>query len=270
MEAILTALSMFIVTFNIRLATPKDLATGDGWSTRRKVEVIALVRELKADVYGFQEVLPEQNADLAAGLPEYGWVGKPREDGETKGEMSPIYYRKERFDLVRTETRWLSRTPDRPGKDWDAAIVRIATMARLRDKATGREVDVWNTHFDHVGEIARLESAKLLDRWGRESGAVPVVLMGDLNCRPGSAPVAHLEQSGHWTHARKSAGAAVAGPSYTFGGFDEGKEPEVGEIDHIFLGLGWKARGLEVVVRVKGGKYPSDHFPVGSRIDLLP
>src|SRR3546814_16762451 len=74
-------------------------------------------------------------------------------------------YRTDRFTLLAAGTFWLSQTPDRPGKGWDAAYPRIASWARLRDRTASQTLLVVNTHFDHVGQVARVESAKLIRRW---------------------------------------------------------------------------------------------------------
>src|SRR3546814_18126337 len=74
-------------------------------------------------------------------------------------------YRPDRFSLLGSGTFWLSPTPDTPSKGWDAALPRIATWARLKDRSAAQNFLVVNTHFDHIGEVARVESAKMIRRW---------------------------------------------------------------------------------------------------------
>src|SRR3546814_17199168 len=103
-------------------------------------------------------------------------------------------YRTDRFTLLASGTFWLSQTPDRPGKGWDAAYPRIASWARLRDRTASQTLLVVNTHFDHVGQVARVESAKLIRRWigdHRQPGDA-VVLLGDFNSPTDSPPYAAI------------------------------------------------------------------------------
>lgn len=169
-------------TFNIRLQNPGDEKVGYGWSVRRD-RVANYIKKNHIDVVGMQEVLHAQLEDLLARLPEYDYVGVGRTDGKTKGEYSPVFFLKEKFEVLEKGNFWLSETPDVPGSvGWDAALERIASYAKLRDKATGKVFMAVNTHFDHVGVKARRESAKLIMRKIQEIvGNRPAVVTGDFN-----------------------------------------------------------------------------------------
>ena len=169
-------------TFNIRLQNDGDEKAGVGWSVR-KDRVADYIRRNHIDIVGMQEVLHPQLEDLLARLPEYDYVGVGRTDGKTKGEYSPVFFLKEKFEVLEKGNFWLSETPDVPGsKGWDAALERIASYAKLRDKATGKVFMAVNTHFDHVGVTARRESAKLIMRKIQEIvGDRPAVVTGDFN-----------------------------------------------------------------------------------------
>ncbi|MBO7137351.1 MAG: endonuclease/exonuclease/phosphatase family protein [Bacteroidaceae bacterium] len=169
-------------TFNIRLQNGGDEKAGVGWSVRRD-RVADYIKRNHIDVIGMQEVLHTQLEDLLQRLPEYDYVGVGRTDGATKGEYSPVFFLKERFEVLEKGNFWLSETPDVPGSvGWDAALERIASYAKLRDKATGKVFMAVNTHFDHVGVKARRESAKLIMRKIQEIvGMRPAVVTGDFN-----------------------------------------------------------------------------------------
>ena len=169
-------------TFNIRLQNDGDERAGVGWSVRRD-RVADYIRKNHIDVVGMQEVLHAQLEDLLARLPEYDYVGVGRTDGATKGEYSPVFFLKEKFEVLEKGNFWLSETPEVPGSvGWDAALERIASYAKLRDKATGKVFMAVNTHFDHVGVKARRESAKLIMRKIQEIvGTRPAVVTGDFN-----------------------------------------------------------------------------------------
>ena len=169
-------------TFNIRLANDGDEQAGFGWSVR-KDRVANYIKGKHIDVVGMQEVLHGQLEDLLERLPEYDYVGVGRTDGKTQGEYSPIFFLKDKFEVLEKGNFWLSETPDVPGsKGWDAALERIASYAKLCDKASGKVFMAVNTHFDHVGVTARRESAKLIMKKIREIvGNQPAVVTGDFN-----------------------------------------------------------------------------------------
>ena len=169
-------------TFNIRLQNDGDEKAGVGWSVRRD-RVADYIKANHIDIVGMQEVLHVQLEDLLQRLPEYDYVGVGRTDGKTKGEYSPIFFLKKKFKVLEKGNFWLSETPDVPGsKGWDAALERVASYAKLKDRKTGKVFMAVNTHFDHVGVVARRESAKLIMRKIQEIvGDRPAVVTGDFN-----------------------------------------------------------------------------------------
>ena len=172
------------MTFNLRYNN-----TGDGPNSwpYRKAMVAQEIRFHDADVIGVQEALSGMLADLDTLLPEYSRVGVGRTDGKMAGEYSAILYKRDRLDVLESHTFWLSPTPEVPGsKGWDAALERIATWGRFRDRATGCTYVHLNTHFDHIGEQARQHSAQLIrERLATiDAAGLPLVMTGDLNSRP--------------------------------------------------------------------------------------
>ncbi|KAG5979401.1 hypothetical protein E4U55_005196 [Claviceps digitariae] len=144
-----------------------------------------------------QESLYAQLHDIQARLgPSWAHIGRGRGAGETDDEFSPIFYRRDTWACQRSETKWLSSTPDRPSRGWDAALNRIVTMGLFGHRATGARVVIMSTHLDHRGVQARRNSAKLLvqlaDDWSRghhdHHQAPPppsaVLLAGDFNSPP--------------------------------------------------------------------------------------
>ena len=169
-------------TFNIRLQNDGDEKAGFGWSVR-KDRVANYIKKNHIEIVGMQEVLHAQLEDLLARLPEYDYVGVGRHDGKTQGEYSPIFFLKDKFEVLDKGNFWLSETPDVAGsKGWDAALERVASYAKLKDKQTGKVFMAVNTHFDHVGVTARRESAKLIMKKIQEIvGNQPAVVTGDFN-----------------------------------------------------------------------------------------
>lgn len=258
------------MTFNIRLST---LADGlNAWPLRKDIAA-GTISFYQPHVAGLQEVLVSQLKDLRKLLPEYAWVGVGRDDGKEAGEYNPIFFRKDRFRLLETSTFWLSEEPDKPGiKGWDAACARVVTWARLRDTWTGGILVAFNTHFDHMGERARRESASLvLSAMRRIAGEAPVVLTGDFNCTREDPPYQTLVDAGGRTpflrDARDASPRDPYGPSYSFNGFRA--DPGSGlPIDHIFIGPSFTVLHAGILPGTWAGRFVSDHNPVLADIRL--
>lgn len=261
-----------VMSFNVRYDEARDGA--NAWP-RRKDMVAGTIAFHRADVAGLQEVLASQLADLRELLPEYAAVGVGRDDGREAGEFNPILFRKDRFRLLGSSTFWLSEDPERPGvKGWDAACARVVTWARLRDLWTGMTFVAFNTHFDHVGERARRESARLiLSELPRIAGGAPFVLTGDFNCTredpAHQALVSGGERGALLRDARDLAARPPFGPPASFNGFRA--EPAAGlPIDHIFVGPSVVVARIGILPATWAGRFVSDHNPVLAEIRLAP
>tara|TARA_B100000678_G_scaffold281545_1_gene279506 strand:+ start:1090 stop:1965 length:876 start_codon:yes stop_codon:yes gene_type:complete len=253
------AMAVRAMTFNIRLDIASD---GENAWPNRKEHVFDLIRHEAPDVLGMQEVLLDQKCDLEAALPGYAFLGVARDDGREAGEFSPLAYRTDRFVLIDSGTFWLSPTPDVPGKGWDAAYPRIATWARLRDRTSGKEMRVLNTHFDHVGAQARAEGASQIARWVAAGAGQPTIAMGDFNSAPDSEPYRRLTDSASsLANTRTLSRTPPYGPRGTFTAFDISRDAGA-PIDHIFVTREFTVASHAVITQHWGGKLPSDHYPV--------
>ena len=258
-----------VMSFNIRYNNPGDSL--NAWPHRAE-GVMRLLRYHDPDLVGLQEAQRGQLSDFERLLPGYAWVGLPRDDGRPSDEYSAILYRTDRFELLESGTFWLSETPTVPrSRGWDAALPRIATWGRFRDRATGDTVLHVNTHFDHMGVRARAESGRLLKRWlGENAGSLPVLLTGDFNTTPGSEPIAALLDPAvapRLVDALEVAAEPPYGPASTWNGF-RAIEPER-RIDFVFVGPG--VRVLEhatLAETLVGVHFPSDHLPVIAEVEL--
>lgn len=252
-----------LATYNLRYNTPQDGI--NAWPHRREA-VKALIRYHELDIFGTQEALVDQIADLAT-MSEYAHVGVGRDDGKSAGEHSAIFYRKARFMVEQHGDFWLSETPDRPSLGWDAKCCnRIASWAQLRDGDTGRSFFVFSVHFDHEGIVARRESAKLLvQRIERIAGDNPVICVGDFNDTPGSEPITTMQ--GVLRDAYTIALAPPYGPVGTYNGFR--LEPPTRRIDYIFVSRHIEVHRYAVLTdTIDGQRRPSDHFPVVATISF--
>jgi endonuclease/exonuclease/phosphatase family metal-dependent hydrolase len=255
-----------VMTYNIRFNNPDD---GPNAWVHRKQAVINLIITHNPDLLGVQEALMDQINDIGSELANYKWFGAGRDDGREKGEFSAIFYRNDKFELLDGATFWLSATPDIPGSmGWDAACTRIVTWIKLRENSSGLVLFHFNTHFDHMGDTARLESARLLmERIRKIAGDAPVIVTGDFNLKESEEPYQLLTNSSagyNLLDARHQARESK-GPDYTYIGFDFVGEP--GEIiDYIFYHNLKETSSLQIITENKNGIYPSDHLPVEARI----
>jgi endonuclease/exonuclease/phosphatase family metal-dependent hydrolase len=258
-----------VISWNIRYDNPGD---GPNRWTHRKDWFAEIVVAQRVDVAGFQEVLAGQLRDLRQRLPDFVAYGVSRDDGAERGEFSPIFYRRERFELLDRGTFWLSPTPDEIGsKGWDAALPRIASWVKLKDRPSGKTLTVLNTHFDHRGETARQESAALLVRQLEQMFAAgPVILTGDFNSTPDSAPYRTLTTRA--TDGRGYQDTYVTtvtkpeGPASTWNGF-ESIVPDR-RIDFIFTTPDIRVDRLRILTDQKNSRFPSDHLPVVADLEL--
>ena len=223
-------------TFNIRLQNDGDEKAGYGWSVRRD-RVADYIKEKHIDIIGMQEVLHVQLEDLLARLPEYDYVGVGRTDGATKGEYSPVFFLKEKFEVLEKGNFWLSETPDMPGsKGWDAALERIASYVKLRDKASDKVFMAVNTHFDHVGVTARRESAKLIMRKIQEIvGKQPAVVTGDFNVTEDDEAYTTMTTNEFRMNDAYHMTPNHTGTTYTYHNFCHIPPLDCEKIDFIFL-----------------------------------
>lgn len=253
--------TLTVFSYNIRYANP-----GDGINTweHRREWLAESISFFEGDIVGAQEVLHSQLKDLLSLLPEYAYVGVARDDGRTKGEFSPILYRKDRFELLQNETFWLSDTPEKVGSvGWDAALPRIVTWAKFRDRNTGKIFCFFNTHFDHKGEQARRESAKLIaSKVKKIAGNLPAFITGDFNSTPDSEAYGVMDADEDIFNTSEKAEKSY-GPDFTFNGWKINPDPEKHHvIDYIFFKGNIKIYKHHVLDIQRGERFASDHYPV--------
>lgn len=249
-----------VMSFNIRYGSAND---GDNSWPHRQALVVEMLREYAPDLIGMQEIVDFQVDYLAEGLPEYDWLGVGR-DADGTGEMTAIFYRKAAFDVQDSGHFWLSETPDVPGSmSWDTSLTRMASWLSLHHSASGLDLLVINTHFDHRGVEARHESAKVMVEMTAvlEAGHDAILVTGDFNTRGGStAPWQVFDEAGYldaWLEA-----PTTAGPETTWSAFQAPAPEADNRIDWVLFRGAANALFCETVTYNQDGRYPSDHYPV--------
>lgn len=248
-------------TFNIRYDNPEDSL--NNWQYRKDT-VAGFIKAQHLDIVGMQEVLYNQLEDLKARLPEYAEVGVGREDGKTQGEYAPLFYKKDRFEVLDSNTFWLSQYPDSVGFiGWDGACTRIATWAKLKDKKSGKIFMAVNTHFDHVGVEARRKGALLIiDKIKEIVGDQPAVLTGDFNVSDQSEAYQTITTNEFVLKDAFKTAQETEGVTYTFHDFGKVPQDKREKIDFIFVTPQINVLKSYIPQEAsEDGKFLSDHNP---------
>lgn len=279
-------------TYNIRLSEG-DRGTPNAWD-ERKEDLVQLIRMMDLDVFGLQEVMPDQADYLAHELKEFALVGEHRGKDRRSSEASPIVFRTDRFLAIKGGTFWLSETPDEPGsQSWNAACPRICTWVILQDKQTKKLFCFANTHTDHKSAEAREKGlALILERMKTFAGGLPVIFTGDHNCKETQAPALRVAKT--MNNALYASETLPQGPWRTFNGWNyRAQEPAIltalmmtpgqrnvgsdqpfalqcggSRIDYIYVSRDVRVLNYETHGEVRQGtqRYPSDHFPCAATV----
>ncbi|HOU95182.1 MAG TPA: endonuclease/exonuclease/phosphatase family protein [Bacteroidales bacterium] len=258
-----------VITFNIRYDNPND---GINAWTNRKNLVIEFLKEEKPDLFGLQEALWHQYTAIDSAMEGWSSIGVGRDDGKRKGEMNPLFFNDNRFKMIRSNTFWLSETPDIPGsKGWGANLPRIVTWVELKEIKTGKTLYYFNTHFAHDSDSARVMSAALLlDQVKKIAGNEKFIITGDFNMRPDSRAYYILTGAGKGNpllvDSYKISQSAPEGPTGSSNGWSDASRGN--RIDYIFVRNGMKVNSIKTVVRKQGNVFISDHWPVVAEISL--
>ncbi len=261
--------SVRVMTMNLRYDNPDDSI--NAWPNRVSV-FSRTISDEKPDIIGFQEVLWHQYEVMDSVLKNYNSVGVGRDDGARGGELNPVFFSKERFDLVRTITFWLSDTPEIPGsKGWGASLPRIVTWLELVDKNNHMHFYFFNTHFAHDSDSARIMSSRiLLNEVARIAGGFPFIVTGDFNMLPYSTGYSILTGPDESVPLLKDAyfisERKPTGPTYTYNGFSD--KPGTGRVDYIFVKNGLRVLNHATMIEKEDQIFISDHWPVTARILL--
>lgn len=282
-----------VLTHNIRYATSSPFKGERPWAERKQLVLNELnyhTRYVGGAFICLQEVLHNQLEDIRAGLntntntsttQEWAYIGVGRDDGHQAGEYSPIFYRPSVWGLQHWETVWLSKTPSKPSKSWDAASIRIVTIGVFTRRTSGNTVLAMSTHLDDQGSRSRLEAAHIIRAKIREyqqgefsSLISGVFLAGDLNSQEDEEAYSDLTGSGDLRDTYKLVDAVRRyGNHHTFTGFGYEEEPP-SRIDYVLLGSEghqtWRVDGYSVLAnRFDDGVFNSDHCAVVTDLTLV-
>jgi endonuclease/exonuclease/phosphatase family metal-dependent hydrolase len=258
-----------VMTLNVRYDNPDDSIFS--WP-KRASQVFDFITGEKPDILGLQEVLWHQYKVLETVLFNYSSVGVGRNDGARGGELNPIFFRKDKFDMVRNITFWLSGTPDVPGSTgWGSSLPGIVTWAELVEKKSHKHFFFFNTHFVHDSDSARLMSSNiLLKEVSKIADKFPFIISGDFNMPPTSTGYSILTGPDESVPLLKDSYVITEksplGPVHTFNGFSD--NAKTARVDYIFVRNGMKVLDYSTMIKKENGIFISDHWPVESVISL--
>lgn len=257
----LSAQRLNIASYNLRYDNEADRTAGNAWKDRLP-QITGILTKADPDVFGTQEGLFNQLSDLLHAMPAYEYSGLGREGGRD-GEHSAIWYKRDKFAVMESGNFWLSQTPEKRSKGWDAKYERLCSWVKLRERASGYTFFVFNTHFDHKGKVARKESINMIfEQIEAIAGNAPVVLTGDFNMDPSDEAYAEFAKHPRFSNAYDIA-ADVQTPNMSTVNAFTAIKPTRERIDHVFLSADFSALTWRIGLDTyDGGKFPSDHFPV--------
>jgi endonuclease/exonuclease/phosphatase family metal-dependent hydrolase len=259
-----------VMSFNIRYGTAND---GENrWASRREF-LFDVVRDADADLIGLQEALGGQVREILAAVPGYGVVGVGRDDGRARGEYAAILFRADRLHVSDAGTFWFSDTPEVvASRTWGNTVTRVCTWARFVDR-DGRAFWHYNVHLDHQSQPSRERSTALLAERiaARRATGEPALVTGDFNVGEDNPALTALLAPGPAgpplfvdTFRVSHPDALTVG---TFTGFDAAATTGP-KIDYVLAPPGTDVLDAAIVRTSRGGRYPSDHFPVTARLRL--
>lgn len=249
-----------VMSANVRCWAPDDLGKRS-WFFRADL-IAQNIEKTSPDIIGFQEVTWLHYGYLTDIMPEFDSVIEYRDDF-VLSEGCPIFYSRDKFDLVDKGSFWLSETPEKMSKDWGSACYRICSYIILKEKTSGKELIVFNTHLDHVSDEARIKGIEVVLDKQAEFGGMPMLLMGDLNAAPGS--VTYNSAAENFWDACKIADDSIDGATYQ----NWGAKLDNPRIDYIMVSkTGISVKTYKVLTDTYDGIYPSDHFPIYADIVL--
>ena len=245
-------------SFNLRYDNEGD--KDDSW-VHRKDMAVSLVHFHDFDVFGIQEGLIHQVKELVKD-DTYTYVGVGRDDGKEAGEHAAVLFKKDWFKLLDSGNYWLSETQDKPSFGWDAQCRRVCSWAKLKDKVSGKEFYFFSVHFDHIGKVARHESALImLANIKKIAGDSPAICVGDFNGTPDSEPIQILKSDGLLLDSREISKTPPYGTVGTTNQFNL-NAPMKNRIDYIFVTKNIHVNKYGTLNEFQYGHYPSDHFPI--------
>ncbi|MDF9827153.1 endonuclease/exonuclease/phosphatase family metal-dependent hydrolase [Ereboglobus sp. PH5-10] len=258
-----------VLSANIRFPLAADNGTGNEWQLRKELARDVLLAQ-DADIICFQEFRKQHHEFLKDYFPGHDHAGFV--DGPDERKANMVFYSKKRFEKIAIDGVFLSPTPDvYRSKFEESASVRNVTRLHLRDRKTGRELMIWNTHFDHKYQAGRdKQAAALVEQIKKHPADIPQIITGDFNCPAKTQAIKTIKAGGFIDTYTALHGSADPGYTYhNFKGHNYGKTH--GKIDFVFCNDALRPTVTEIIRdnRTVDGvrRYPSDHYFISAEFE---
>ena len=246
-----------VMTWNIRRTTAAD--KGVRSFKKRSEKMLRLIKSTDSDIICMQEATSSQISFFKKHMHGMN-VSYAYRDKARSSECCPVFYNSNRFELISSETFWLSDTPEKISKTWEADYYRICTTVKLKDKLTGKELALFNTHIDYKSEDTKLKSVELINEKAAEFDC-PIVLTGDFNSVPESSAIERAK-----TYFTEAGEGKPDGDKITFNNYLGAGQKK---IDYVFYKGNLESLSYNVIDKTYGKIIPSDHYPIKAEFTYL-
>jgi endonuclease/exonuclease/phosphatase family metal-dependent hydrolase len=246
-----------VLSFNLRVNT--DVDKKHQWNFRKEF-VFNFLNENNFDLIGFQEVTPSMYTELKEKLNNYisFCVGRDQDN-----EATPIFIKKEKFDVIENNTLWLTKTPYEESKLSGSNFKRIVTFAVLKTKENNQIISFFNTHLDYQDEFVIFNQAEYLFKYLSRISArynSKMILTGDFNQHPNQLAIQFLESKFETIYRNQS------DYKLTFHGYSSLKDGL--PIDYIFYTHDLELINFKINQRQPKDQYLSDHYPLEAQFKI--
>ena len=259
--------SLLVASYNT--AAPWGNLLKGTYTTRRAHLFAQQINDTLPDVLGVQELNSFWAEKMETLLPQYSYYGVKRggDSEERTSEMSGIFYLKDKFELLESDTFWISLTPEVESRFEGAGCHRVCSYVVLKNKATGFIFAHLNTHLDNSSTEAQNLGGELILNKAEELklkyGEIPTVITGDFNQYPDGLAVQKLLQNGFASACDISENGKKM---TTYHGW--GEDLYDAPIDFIFTNNGFAIKDYKVHNEKVDNSYVSDHFMITAELEI--
>lgn len=237
------------ISFNIRCAN--DI---NGNSIEERAPRLAkIISNYDADVIGFQECTPLWIEYINKYFcTTYEFFNKYR-DGKGGLESTPLLWKKNKFNCLKSGYFWLSDTPEISG-GWDSlGCNRICLYTLLQCKKSGEIFAFFNTHLG-FGEENQIKSIKLISQYIDKFSTYPTFIVGDFNLIPFSKPYEKMIEK--FIDVNE---LTIKDRRSTYHGYAQNNNYNE-HIDYCFITSKIEPISFKIIDDLVDGKFPSDHY----------
>jgi len=252
-------MKLSVISFNIRCCDDPD-----GYSIAERAPRLSIITsKYDADIIGFQEYRPKWEAHIEKYYSDkYDMFNKYRSNtGDI--ESSPILWRRDKFECIKTGYFWLSDTPEIQSKGWDEVYDchRMCVYVILKDKQNGNYFTVMNTHFG-FGDKGQKSSVELIYNYSKKISTYPTFVVGDFNMTPDS--VGYDCMIKYFIDVNTSTANDLRSTFHNY----KPEKIKNEHIDYCFIDKNIVPISQKIITDTVDGKYPSDHFGLYVVMDI--